>query len=65
MKLRKDMIQKFILKIQSKFFKTAFTEDVQKKDDYYILTSNNSSKVFEILLRYFFSILFLNALKDK
>ena len=43
-----------VLKIQSKFFKTAFTEDVQKKDGYYILNSNNSFKVFEVLLRYFF-----------
>ena len=53
-------VHSFILKIQSKFFKTAFTEDVQKKDGYYILNSNNNlSKVFEILLRYFSNIIFL------
>jgi len=46
-------VHSFILKIQSKFFKTAFVEDAQKKDDYYILNSNNSPKVFETLLRYF------------
>ena len=42
----------FILKIQSKFYKTAFTKDVQQKDGYYILNSNNSPKIFEILLGY-------------
>src|SRR6266487_535426 len=58
-------VHSFILKAQSKFFKTAFTaEDVQKKDGYYILNSNNSPKVFEIILRYFFNIIF-KALKDK
>src|SRR5207247_6520497 len=50
----------FILKIQSKYFKTAFIEDVQKKDDYYILNLNNSPKVFEILLRYIFFSIFKN-----
>src|SRR6266542_3176214 len=35
-------VHSFILKIHSKFFKTAFTEDVQKKDGYYILNSNYS-----------------------
>ena len=52
-------VHSFILKIQSKFFKAAFTEDVQKKDGYYILNSNsnNSPKVFEILLRYFSNII--------
>src|SRR6266496_4222615 len=44
-------VPSFILKTQSKFFKTAFTE---KKDGYFILNSNNSPKVFEIFLRYFF-----------
>jgi len=44
-------VHSFILKVQSKFFKTAFTEDVQKKDGYYILNSNYLPKVFEILLR--------------
>src|SRR5438034_4420485 len=53
-------VHSFILKIQSKFFKTAFTEDVQKKDGYYILNSNNSPKVFEILLRYLFNMIFKN-----
>ena len=52
-------VHSFILKIQSKFFKTSFTEYVQKKDDYYILNLNNSPKVFEILLRYFFNTIFL------
>src|SRR5437763_971971 len=49
-------VHSFILKTQSKFFKTAFTEDVQKNDGYYILNSNNSS-TFEILLRYVFDII--------
>ena len=49
-------VHSFILKAQSKFFKIAFTEDIQKKDGYSILNSNISPKVFEILLRYFFSI---------
>src|SRR5436190_23947224 len=53
-------VHSFILKTQSKFFKTAFTEDVQKNDGYYISNSNNSPKVFEILLRYFFNIIFKN-----
>jgi len=53
-------VHSFILKTQSKFFKTAFTEDVQKKDGYYILILNNSPKVFEILLMYFFNTIFKN-----
>ena len=53
-------VHSFILKIHSKFFKTAFAENVQKKDGYYVLDSNNSPKVFEILLRYFFNIIFKN-----
>ena len=55
-------VHSFILKTQSKFFKIAFTaEDVQKKDGYYILNSNNSPKVFEFLLRYYlFNIIFKN-----
>ena len=52
--LKEFYAHSFILKTQSKLFKTVFTEDVQKKDDYYILNSNYSPKVFEILLRYFF-----------
>ncbi len=51
-------VHSFILKVQSRHFKSAFTEDVQKKDGYYILNSNYSPKVFEILLRYFFNIIF-------
>ena len=48
-------VHSFILKVQSKFFKTALTtEDVQKKDGYHILNLNYSPKVFEILLRYLF-----------
>src|SRR6266496_874790 len=47
-------VHSFILKIQTNFFKSVFAEDVQKKDDYYILNLNYSPKVFEILLRYFF-----------
>jgi hypothetical protein len=43
-------VHSFILKTHTKFFKT--TND-QKKDGYYILNSNYSPKVFEILLRYF------------
>src|SRR6266516_1562754 len=50
-------VHSFILKIQSKFFKTSFTEDVQKKDSYYILNSDISPKVFEILLRYLFNMI--------
>ena len=44
-------VHSFILKTQSKFFKTTFTENVQRKDGYYILNLNYSPKVFEILLR--------------
>ncbi len=47
-------VHSFILKTQSKFFKTAFTKDIQKKDGYFILNSNYSPKVFEFLLRYLF-----------
>ena len=50
-------VHSFILKTQSKFFKTAITENAQKKDGYYILSSNYSPKVFETLLRYFFSLI--------
>ncbi len=54
MLVKKPNIKEFhahslILKTQSKFFNT---EDIQKKDGYYILNLNNSPKVFEILLRY-------------
>ena len=44
-------VHSFILKFQSKFFNIAFNENIQKKDGYYILKSNNSPKLFEILLR--------------
>ena len=53
-----------ILKIQSKFFKTAFTEDIQKKDGYYILNLSNSPKVFEILLNWYFHNIY-NFIKKK
>ncbi|RIA87110.1 concanavalin A-like lectin/glucanase domain-containing protein [Glomus cerebriforme] len=43
-----------ILKTQSKYFKTAFTEDIQKKDGYFILYTRNSSDMFEILLSYMY-----------
>ena len=49
----------FILKTQSKFFKTIFTEDVQKIDGYFILNLNYSPKIVEILLRYMFKNMFL------
>ena len=49
--LKEFYVHSFILKAQSKFFKTAFTENVQKKDGYYILNSNNKPKVFEVFLR--------------
>ena len=48
--IKEFYVHSFILKTQSKFFKTAFTE-VQKKDGYYILNLDNSPKEFEILLR--------------
>ncbi len=46
-------VHSFVLKTQSEFFKKAFTikDDIEKKDDYFIINSSNSSKVFEILLR--------------
>ncbi|RIA80008.1 BTB/POZ protein, partial [Glomus cerebriforme] len=43
-----------ILKTQSKFLKRIFTEDIQKKDGYFILNLRNSPDVFEILLRYMY-----------
>ena len=57
-------VHSFILKIQSKFFKTAFTKYILQKDGYYILNSNNSPKVFEILLRYFFNTIFKNLIMN-
>ena len=44
----------FILKTQSEFFKKVFTtkDGVEKKDDYFIINSSNSSIIFEILLEY-------------
>ena len=46
-------IHSFVLKTQSEFFKKAFTtkDGIEKKDGYFIINSNNSSKVIEILLR--------------
>jgi len=47
-------VHSFVLKTQSEFFKKAFTtkDGIEKKDGYFIINSSNSSKVFEILLRY-------------
>jgi len=56
--IKEFQVHSFILKIQSKFYKTAFTKDVQQKDGYYILNSNNSPKIFEILLRYVLILIF-------
>ena len=46
-------VHSFVLKTQSKFFKKVFTtkDGVEKKDDYFIINSSNSSIIFEILLR--------------
>jgi hypothetical protein len=47
-------VHSLILQTQSDYFKSAFEKDIiQKKDGYYILNSNNSPNVYEILLRYF------------
>ena len=50
-------VHSFVLKTQSEFFKKVFTtkDGVEKKDDYFIINSSNSSIIFEIL----FNILFL------
>ena len=46
-------VHSFVLKTQSEFFKKIFiTKDgIEKKDGYFILNSNHSPKIFEILLR--------------
>ncbi len=46
-------VHSFVLKTQSEFFKKSFTtkDDIEKKDGYFIINSNNSFKVLEILLR--------------
>ncbi len=46
-------VHSFVLKMQSEFFKKAFTtkDGIEKKDGYFIINSSNSSKTFEILLR--------------
>jgi len=46
-------VHSFVLKTQSEFFKKVFTtkDGVEKKDDYFIINSSNSSIIFEILLR--------------
>ena len=46
-------VHSFVLKTQSEFFKNIFTikDGVEKKDDYFIINSSNSPKVFKILLR--------------
>ncbi|RIA82270.1 concanavalin A-like lectin/glucanase domain-containing protein [Glomus cerebriforme] len=43
-----------ILKAQSKFFKRAFTENIQKKEGYFIINLRNSPDVLEILLSYMY-----------
>ncbi|RIA94430.1 BTB/POZ protein [Glomus cerebriforme] len=43
-----------ILKTQSKFFKRAFTNDIQKKGNYFILNLSNSPDVVEIILSYMY-----------
>ena len=44
--IKEFQVHSFILKTQSKFFKTAFTKDIQKKDGYFILNSSNSPLKF-------------------
>jgi len=46
-------VHSFVLKTQSEFFKKAFIlkDDIEKKDGHFILNSNHSPKVLEILLR--------------
>jgi hypothetical protein len=45
-------VHSLILKIQSKFFQTSLTKDIQREDGYYILNlNNNSPKVVETILR--------------
>ena len=46
-------VHSFVLKIQSEFFNKSFTtkDDIEKKDDYFIINSSISPKAFEILLR--------------
>ena len=46
-------VHSFVIKTQSEFFKKVFTtkDGVEKKDDYFIINSSNSSIIFEILLR--------------
>ena len=51
--IKEFYIHSFVLKTQSEFFKNIFTtkDGIEKKDDYFIINSSNSSKIFEILLR--------------
>ena len=46
-------VHSFVLKTQSEFFKKSFTtkDDIEKKDDYFVINSSISSSIFEILLR--------------
>src|SRR5438034_1140556 len=55
-------VHSFILKIQSKFFKIAFTEDVQKKISYYILNLSNLLEVIDIIFRLFIESFILTNL---
>ncbi|GBB83707.1 hypothetical protein RclHR1_01040012 [Rhizophagus clarus] len=52
--LKEFYVHSFVLKAQSEFFKATFEKDVQMKDGYFILKSNNSPEIFEILLRYMY-----------
>src|SRR3954451_16257193 len=47
-------VHSFVLRTQSEFFKKAFiTKNIfEKKDDYFILNTNHSSKLLEFILRY-------------
>src|SRR5581483_8425129 len=51
--LKEFHVHSFILKTQSKFFKKLFAnkDGIEKKDNYFIINSSNSPKVFEILLK--------------
>ena len=46
-------VHSLILRTQSEFFKKAFNtkDDIEKKDDYFIINLNHSPQVFDIILR--------------
>ncbi|GES84322.1 BTB/POZ domain-containing protein [Rhizophagus clarus] len=49
-------VRSLILKTHSKFFKEIFSnDDIKKKDGYFIINSNNSPKVFDVLISYMYS----------